>query len=732
MAFDYSPENLLQEVEAACTHRDHYNACNKSLTEVYHGSHFRDDKRPENPSPENYPFSFIANVQPRLVFTNPRFNCASATVALPVEVCDSIGRALNQWARTENLQEKLEPFVTQALLVWSVMLTTFETISDDAQLPAGKMKRMAPKCYQIENHRYFVDPTSTPATPARFQGHMWVRDREDLETLPGIDKATLEELVSDLDMEKLKRPNANSSGGVESPARYEVVGYEVWVPECNDFRTDPKTQNGTVFTLGIVNGQTENGAQKRSKAGFLRKPRPFFGPKWGPYTRLGYYEVPGETYELSPVAVCMQQVEELNAHVVAVANAAARMKNLVFVDASADTLEHAVTNSPDGSVLGVPNISKDQIIAVTVGGPAPEQIQYVQLLRERMDRSIGIDDAQRGDLDPNVTATATNVAYQTMSVRMDYLKKRTNDAVRQLANTAAWYFCVSNNVVMFLSPDDAEELGMSKPVFLGGPQEGQPPISWEHACLEIEPYSMGHVDESQLAQETMETVAIAVQLATEMAQAPWLKWDVILEEMSKVRKLDWLGEVVNNELFIAYQHMQVQQSQQQHQASMAEVEVRLQGYQLDNKLKQMDLLQRARELQQPIDPNAPKAPTVSANYKDLPLDVQQFINVEITGRPSSMPLSTPTHISNAMQVHQHNSGQAADASKMNATHQHQQKQSQLAAMLRQSGQNSGGKMRTAQGRRSPIATAARGGATKPGAMNRPQTVAKTTSNPLGN
>lgn len=692
---DYSPSNLLREVQAAEAHNKKHLGGFPEIIQTLVGSYYREDMKPVNPSPENYPYSYVANVRPRLVFKNPRFNASTESSAIDSKTLIYQAKFVNRWAVKENLQAKLIPYVTTALLLRSVMLVTFEDDPDDEGLGEGEMKRKMPKCHILENHRYGRDPASTPAVAPRYKYHIWVRDIEDVKKMKGVSKEVLDKLCPDIELKKLERPNDRDGSSNEMPPRYEILAYEIWVPECNDYRTD-RGHHGTIFTVAVGQSVGTNGDKKRGeKAEYLLPPRPYYGPEWGPYTELEYLDVPGQTYGTSPVSVVMQQVEEVNAHLAATADAAARMKHMIFVDAANDTLQIAVQNSPDGSVIGIPNISKEQIIPTLIGGPAPEQYQYNEIARERLDRNLGMDSAQRGGGGGSSTQTATytNVQAETLNVRMADLQRTTTAAVTQIANTVAWYGWESNNVVMRLGGADAQELGMDAQGadYLGGPQQGEELPPWDAAALTMEPYSMEAVDEEKLAQQVTEALAIIAQLAQEMQTAPWLGYDVILQQLGKLRKFDWLHECINGELFAEWMKEQAQQGMEKHQSEMAMVQAQLEGMQIDNAMKKLEMMLKMKEAQQPQEEK--KGPSVSISYKDLPEDMKRLAEQEGLGASSTQPLTSPAHISNQMDVHRTNSGmenkamegksaRQHDLTKQTSSQVHERKQSQLAGMLK--------------------------------------------------
>ena len=668
---DYSPENLWEECQAAEKHNLKHLFGFNDIIQTFVGSFYRDDMMPVNAAPENYPYSYVANVKPRLVFNNPRFNCTSESSSIDSNLLIMQAKFVNRWTVKENLQKILSPFVTTALLMRSVILTTFEDDPDDAELPPSEMKRKMPRCHLLENHRYFRDPVSTPATPPRYKGHTWVRDLEDVKKMKGVNKDALEKLCPDVDLSGLKRPNDQPGSDNAQPPRFEIVAYEIWVPECNDYATD-RGHNGTIFT--IASGQAVQGGRTTRTPGqaYLFEPRPYYGPPWGPYTELEFVDVPGQTYGTSPVCVVMQQIEEVNAHRAATADAAARMKHLVFVDAANDTLQLALQQSPDGTILGIPNLTKDQVQQVLVGGVAPEQYQYNEYSTERLDQTMGMGATERGGTaSDDRTATASNIRYETLNVRMDDLKNITAQAVKQIANTVSWYGWESNNVTMLLGGADGEDLGMEGPLaYLGGPQQGQQLPPWDAAALELEPYSMEAIDEDKLSQQVMEALALITQMAQEMQAAPWLGFDVILEQLGKLRKFDWISECINTKLFAAYMQQQQSQTEQTHAGLMAEQQLKLAGMDLDNKLKQADVMMRMRELMTPDQGREDKPPSISINYADLPEDDKRAVEVKAGLPASQMPLTTPEHIGNAVDLHKTAAGMQQDRQMQQGAQQH--------------------------------------------------------------
>jgi hypothetical protein len=231
---------------------------------------------------------------------------------------------------------------------------------------------------------------------------------------------------------------------------------------------------------------------------------------------------------------------------------------------------------------------------------------------------------------------------------------------------------------------------------------------------------MEAVDEAKLAQEVTESLAIIAQLAQEMTTAPWIQYDVILEQLGKLRKFDWMHECINGELFAEWMKEQVQQNVEKHQAEQALQQAQIQGQQIQNAKTKLEMMLLMHESQQPQTGTERKPPSVSISYKDLPEDVKREAESAAGFKPSTMPLTSPAHIANQLDVHKTNvgfqnqqmqaeQGRQHELVKQNSQQKHQVQQSKLAGMLKgMSGHGGGMRGRTSRAQNGPTHTASRG------------------------
>jgi hypothetical protein len=618
MALDLSPENLREEVERAEQLRDKHTQMIEQLVLGYTGAYYRRDHHPDEPTPENHAFEYVSLMLPLLAYDNPSVAVSSTNAAFDPSIAVGMEEALNQTTKNEDLQKLFERVAYDCLFGFGVLITTLEeTTPQTGQVDAGDTEPeeeetpplMLPRTNYLSPDRFFIDPLAVCPTlnadgfdGIRFMGHRWVRDLEDLKSAKGpdgeplYDLAALEQLETDVGLQQLHRPDR-----VETPTRREIVGYEVWVPPS---RPDPyATSNGTIYTLAVLQDPQADGSSsanddtsKKGRTAFIRKPRPYFGPAWGPYTLFGIYEVPGQCYPLGPIAAVAEQAEELNAHAHAAARAAGREKSITLVNSTENAAASAVKNAKDGEVWKVPNLNPNSVQQLELGGVNPARYEYMQALRERLDRNSGINDARRGNVQGKELATAIHTANDASKTRESYIQAKFQKAAAQVMKTRGWYLFHSENVVIPLSADAGKRLNMRQPVYHGGIHEGQENMPFDSLALSIEPYSMERPNEAMLQQRTMTLLEWLLEVAEKIPALPFLQWEEILDLVGRVFNTRTLSKMVNVPLL-----------QKMWQAAM-----------------------------QPKPPVPQKTPVETLNYKDAPADIQRQIEAQAGLQPSRM------------------------------------------------------------------------------------------------
>lgn len=562
---DTTPENLYEEIQAAEKLRDTHLESYSDLVSQFVGSAYRDISDGATDTPENHVYEYLSLTVPRLVHDNPRVRVSSRRPVTQRMTAVAMEHGLNRWARDTVIRSPLMQVGYDMLLSFGALLTVEEPQPgfepDDPDVPHW------PRCYRISPRRFFMDPLALSFDQARFIGHVWIRDKEDLIEEAKDDSTWnrdfIESVSDDVDID-----NYRDTTGVKNntPTRKEILGYEIWVPEVqHDDELGPMEGfNGTIYTISMAQGTGDE-----IKVDYLREPRPYYGPPTGPYTVFGAYYVPDNAYPLSPLAATSGQSDDLNEHVIAARRAAAQYKRMVFVDAKNKKLQQDVASSPDNYVVPVENLDKDSIVPVELGGVTQQMITYIEMARERLDRNSGVQDAQRGVVTGDATATEVQIAEASGSLRFAYIRRQFVDAVNSAIRKVAWFMFHDDRVAFPIGIEAAEAMGQPEPWWVGGMQSMMTGERFEDLEMEVEAYSMERTNEALMQKRAMETLQIVTQSAPMMVQMPFLEWDSLLKMVGDAMNMPELGELINKEAMQQFMQAQQEAAAQQQQADVA-------------------------------------------------------------------------------------------------------------------------------------------------------------------
>tara|TARA_R100000808_G_scaffold22508_1_gene48983 strand:+ start:7023 stop:8747 length:1725 start_codon:yes stop_codon:yes gene_type:complete len=552
-----TPGNLYEEIESAERYRDshleHYNDVIKDYVGPMFGGVSIDDF-----SPENHVYEYLSLTVPRLIHDNPRVRVTTRRPVSQGNEAAAIEHGLNRWTNDTNVKDVLQRVAFDTLLAYGVLMTAQAPMP--GYDPRSNFGKYWPNCYRISPKRFVIDPLALSFNEARFMGHMWVRDREDLleeaKTDPTWNAESIEMLTNEGSIDHMTNEESRQR---DTPERNEVTVFDIWVPEIQ-LKESPGPEygfHGTIYTVAVG---TSYGERDPDKADFIRDPRPYYGPPSGPYTMFGAYYVPDGPYPLSPIMATTGQVNELNDHVRSASASAARYKRLVLVDAKNKKLVQDVKSQPHDFVVPVEGIDKDAVVQLELGGITNQQVSYIQMARERLDRNSGIHDAMRGNVTGNATATEVSIAEGSSTIRLAYLKNQFEEAVRQVLKSVGWYLHNDDRVSFPLGADAAAALGVAEPWFVGGSSPDSPYSDLE---LEIESYSMERTTESLQQRRAMEAFQIIANVASAMPQMPYVNWNSLLDKMGDALNMPDLSGLVDTEMLMAMMQQQQQQEQQQ-------------------------------------------------------------------------------------------------------------------------------------------------------------------------
>lgn len=555
---DTSPEALYREIESAEGYRDKQLRAVNRLIEQYHGPVFKgkDETSWEN-WPENHSYETISLLTPRLAYDNPRVVCKSRRPIRGQVQAKAIEHGLNRWIKDEQLRSLMIRIAVDMQFCWGVTMV----VNEPMRHPSGAQSNGFRWCkvYRIPFRRFVLDPVCLWFGEARWMGHLFERDADDLKQYAkdnpdaGWDIEAVEQCGSLTSAEQLKEPSQ-----AKNVRRNRIIGYEVWVPEV-ELPESPGPEagfHGTIYTIAAANGR---GVQ-------LRKPRPYYGSKRGPYSLYGCYPVPDVALPLSPLVATAGQSEELNAYARAAQKSASEYRRIVLVDAGNETLKQKLSTAKDSMVIPVKGLIKDAIIPVELGGITAQQVQILGMLRERLNRASGLSDAARGNTSSGATATADSIAAESSATKHAFVKQQFEDGVRDTLMKVAEHMYYDDQIVFPLGEEALKDFpDMMEPGFQGGMHMDGSGLTFEDLELEIDPYSMPFMTDGLMQQRLMGQVELIGNLAPIMPQTPWVKWDKVLGMAGDAFNNQELSDTIDTGVLGQVAGMQLQQQAEQSQ-----------------------------------------------------------------------------------------------------------------------------------------------------------------------
>lgn len=361
--------------------------------------------------PENYSYTYIANAAARNLIADPRAHLAWGQDEVGETVLD-LERGINSWYIDTNYRNLRERLLVDMALGFCVAAVSqeprdgFEDYGDDAvQTPC--LRRVPPSMFGW-------DIAANSFDECQFLFHTIIRKKAQLiesarkDEEDGWNVKAVEQMAENYGVAEAR--------GKQTLRRNEVCYFELWDRsfELDDddpaWRGIPKERrefyHGTLFTIAWGGGP-EDGLGKALE---IRRPRPYFGPRRGPYTLGGFLSVPNRVPPLSALIANKAQIDALNRQARANDRSAEAFKHNTIVDAPTGDGRASVISSNTGDILAIPGLTKDRIFEVSQGGVPPDAQAREEFLRGRADRNIGTSDELRGQANPATTATGATIA----------------------------------------------------------------------------------------------------------------------------------------------------------------------------------------------------------------------------------------------------------------------------------------------------------------------------------
>jgi hypothetical protein len=451
-------------------------------------------------------------------------------------VAEAMNFGLNRWTQDTDLKTVLEDLAVDYSFAWSVAHTSPQPRPEyyEAEDPM-----LWPQVARISPWDFGFDHRAKTWRQARMLWHRYKLDRDDLLRRARLDRKRPIEKREGWDYDAIDRLSTSTFGagawdddsrsrmwfnrGNEGPSRNELELIEVYLPTQRlDSAPGPEDGfNGTLLTLGV----SANG----SDGVHVKAPRPFYGPRWGPYTVAGTYIVPDCPFPLSLLMACSGHIEQSSRLAQAVDQQVQSYKRMMLIAAGQPQLAAIIKNGKNDNVYSLPTVAQlDEFVKqYEVGGTVPGNVAAEQRSINKRNRAMGMDEVQRGNVTGEGTATEVQLAVEASMGRQGYQKGRFQDGVRRIGKTVAWYLFHSDEVIFSLGPEATEQLGLGEDEeawFMGGSFDEGSGTTFDDLGLEIEPYSMERPTE-QFLRARGELLGNVIQMAPLIAQAAQLGGD---------------------------------------------------------------------------------------------------------------------------------------------------------------------------------------------------------------
>lgn len=370
----------------------------------YVGNHYSDHGS-EFPVPTNFIESIIAVFMQQLAANAPRCIFTTEVNHLkPWAYTTEI--ELNKIPAEIGLDETIRRFVLEAMFGYGVIKVGMARsgmvmLGHDVGQPFADL---------VSIDDYFCDMSAKSRIEIQYEGNDYWMSVDEARELWG-NKIEPDQYTLVGEQGEVDASSVSSEEGAEL-FMDKVHLRDVWIPDTNKLET-----------YRIKTGQTFSMID-------------WDGPDGGPYHMLGFSEVPGNLMPLPPVAVWRDLHELGNLLFRKLARQADEKKMFAALHGGSDDDKQSIVKVQDGEGVKVGAAKVDTVI---VGGiDAPTLAFYLQI-KELSNYFSGNPDALGGLGRQSETVGQDEMIKQGASARLEFMRKRTLDAVKGVFEALAWY-----------------------------------------------------------------------------------------------------------------------------------------------------------------------------------------------------------------------------------------------------------------------------------------------------
>ena len=202
-------------------------------------------------------------------------------------------------------------------------------------------------------------------------------------------------------------------------------------------------------------------------------------------------------------------------------------------------------NAVTGGVYPVRNLA-GAALKVETGTMSSQRLEYAQTVQNRMDRTAGFSDAQRGRA-AGKTATESQIVQANADLRTEWMRQQVARALRSVLRKVGWYLFYDHNVVMELSIDNPLGGPPLEATYLGGMQPGQVGMDWVDFNLDFDASSLGRGDDAVQQQRWLQILGLVPQIY-QLLQMPGVNVRWLVDRLGNAMGQSRLAEVLFGDL----------------------------------------------------------------------------------------------------------------------------------------------------------------------------------------
>jgi hypothetical protein len=572
---DTSPEKLMERVRACERVRDQVLSKFDEHVRAYHSGAY--EGRTDGMA-ENHVFEYVAQRIGQVAFQNPVVRITTNAGEQAKIQSRGVQHALNRWCRDTSFHRLAEKLAVDSFFAFGATITKPEPVPgwEEAEDPI-----YWPTVARLDQRCFGFDSEARSFEEARYVFHKVAEEKKALLERAEADAKLPKDEREGWDVEVIKSMTETQDYGIDETRRdnvtLKVCYYEVWVPgiHIDEDKKPEDGYHGALFTIAC---------DSSGKGMSPRKPRDFWGPRWGPYTLYGIYTVPNRPWPLAPVQAAWRQIDDSNRHSEVIDRSAANYKRMIIVDESDRRFAKKVKDGKHDYVYTKSNPTRDTVQQLEIGGVTEEMLLVKQIMKERADRMLGMSDAEKGMITGSATATENAIASASSNVRTSWQTKKFWDACERNLQTVAWYL-TTEDTVMQLGDDAKEDFGpdtlyvgkitkeawprqrrVLQRMMPGADLPTTPPEDWladngkgvDDYEVSIEVGSMARKDEMAEAAEADSFLTTILSVGQAMVAMPHVKWSELMEEYGHRRGYPELPSYFDFQMLAGVQQLSLQ------------------------------------------------------------------------------------------------------------------------------------------------------------------------------